>query len=51
MYKKRKTREIVHNAEETFAQQFFNFMRKTPQYVVQVPILEMNLNLGRTTIL
>jgi hypothetical protein len=30
MYKKRKTHEIAHNAEETFAQQFFNFMRKDP---------------------
>jgi hypothetical protein len=28
MYKKCKTHEIAHNAEETFAQQFFNFMRK-----------------------
>jgi hypothetical protein len=34
MYKKHKTQEIAHNAEETFAQQFFNFMRKKPQYVV-----------------
>jgi hypothetical protein len=30
MYKKRKTHKIAHNAEETFAQQFFNFMRKKP---------------------
>jgi hypothetical protein len=30
MYKKRKTKEIVHNVEETFTQQFFNFMRKNP---------------------
>jgi hypothetical protein len=37
LYKKRKTQEISHNAEETFAQQFFNFMRKYPQYVVQIP--------------
>jgi hypothetical protein len=29
MYKKRITHEIMHNAEETFAQQFFNFMRET----------------------
>jgi hypothetical protein len=29
LYKKHKTQQIVHNAEETFAQQFFNFMRKT----------------------
>jgi hypothetical protein len=34
MYKKRKTHEIAHNIEETFEQQFFNFMRKAPQYVV-----------------
>jgi hypothetical protein len=34
LYKKRKTQEIAHNAEETFAQQFFNFMRKNRQYVV-----------------
>jgi hypothetical protein len=48
MYKKRKTHEIAHNAEETFAWQFFNFMRKNPQYVVQMPIPEINLNLGAT---
>jgi hypothetical protein len=48
MYNKRKTHEIVHNAEETFAQQFINFMRKNPQYVVQVPISEINLDLGAT---
>jgi hypothetical protein len=36
----------VHNAEETFAQQFFNFMRKMPQYVMQMP--EINLNLSAT---
>jgi hypothetical protein len=48
MYKKRKTHEIVHNAEETFAQQFFNFIRKSPQYVVQMAILEINLDLGAT---
>jgi phosphoenolpyruvate carboxylase len=29
MHKKRKTQEIAHNAEETFVQQFFNFMIKT----------------------
>jgi hypothetical protein len=46
MYKKHKTHKIVHNTEETFAQQFFNFMRKNPQYVVQVPIPEINLNLS-----
>jgi hypothetical protein len=46
MYKKRKTHEIAHNGEETFAQQFFNFMRKTPQYIVQMPIPEINLNLS-----
>jgi hypothetical protein len=28
MYKKHKTHEITHNTEETFALQFFNFMRK-----------------------
>jgi hypothetical protein len=28
MYKKRKTHVIAHNAEETFTQKFFNFMRK-----------------------
>jgi hypothetical protein len=28
LYKKRKTQEITHNTEETFAQQFFIFMRK-----------------------
>jgi hypothetical protein len=30
LYKKRKTEEIVHNTKETFAQQFFIFMRKKP---------------------
>jgi hypothetical protein len=30
LYKKRKTQEIAHNTEETFAQQFFNFMTKNP---------------------
>jgi phosphoenolpyruvate carboxylase len=30
LYKKRKTHEIAHNTEETFSQQFFNFMRKNP---------------------
>jgi hypothetical protein len=30
MYKKHKSHEIAHNAKETFAQQFFNFMRKKP---------------------
>jgi hypothetical protein len=35
----------VHNTKETFAQQFFNFTRKNPQYVVQMPIPEINLNL------
>jgi hypothetical protein len=48
MDKKCKTHEIAHNVEETFAQQFFNFMRKSPQYVVQMHILEINLNLGAT---
>jgi hypothetical protein len=48
LYKKRKTEEIVHNTKETFAQQFFIFMRKNPQYVVQMPSLEINLDLGAT---
>jgi hypothetical protein len=48
MYKKHKTHEITHNTEETFALQFFNFMRKTPQYVVQMHIPQINLNLGAT---
>jgi hypothetical protein len=38
----------VHNTEETFAQQFFNFMRKNPQYVVQMLILEINFNFSAT---
>jgi hypothetical protein len=46
MCKKRKTHEIVHNDEETFAQHFFNFMRKNPQYITQMPIPEINLDLG-----
>jgi hypothetical protein len=48
LYKKHKTYEIAHNAEQTFAQQFFNFMRKNPQYVVWMPILEINLDIGAT---
>jgi hypothetical protein len=48
LYKKRKTQEIAHNAEETFAQQFFNFMRKPSQYVLQMPSSEINLDLGAT---
>jgi hypothetical protein len=48
LYKKCKTQEIEHNAEETFAQQFFNFMRKIPQYVLQMPIPEINLDLDAT---
>jgi hypothetical protein len=48
MYKKRKTHEIVHNVEETFAQQFFNFMRKNPQYIIQMHIPEINLHLSAT---
>jgi hypothetical protein len=48
MYKKRKTQQIAHNAEETFAQQFFNFMRKNPQYVVQMPSPEIDLDLSAT---
>jgi hypothetical protein len=39
---------MAHDAEDTFAQQFFNFMRKNPQYVVQMPILEINLDLSAT---
>jgi hypothetical protein len=38
----------VHNDEETFAQQFFNFMRKNPQYIMQMPIPEINLDLSVT---
>jgi hypothetical protein len=38
----------VHNTKETFAQQFFNYMRKNPQYVVQMPSLEINLDLSAT---
>jgi predicted N-formylglutamate amidohydrolase len=38
MYKKHKMQEIMHNTEEIFAQQFFNFMRKNPQYVVRMNI-------------
>jgi hypothetical protein len=48
LYKKRKIQEIVHYVEETFAQQFSNFMRKNQQYVVSMPILEINLDLGTT---
>jgi hypothetical protein len=48
LYKKRKTHEVAHNAEEIFAQQFFNFMRKNPQYVVQMPSSGINLDLGAT---
>jgi hypothetical protein len=48
LYKKCKTQEIAHNAEETFAQQLFNFMRKNLQYVVQIPSPEINLDLGVT---
>jgi hypothetical protein len=45
MYKKRTTHEHAHNDEEAFAQQFFNLMKKTPQYVVQMYIPEINLDL------
>jgi hypothetical protein len=48
MYEKCKTHEIAHNAEETFAQQFFNFMRKKPQYFVQMPIPKINLYISVT---
>jgi hypothetical protein len=48
LYKKRKTQEIRHNTEETFAQQFFNFMRENPQHVVRMPSPEINLDLGAT---
>jgi hypothetical protein len=48
LYKKRKTQEIAHNTEEIFAQQFFNFMRKNPQYVVQMTSSEINLDLSAT---
>jgi hypothetical protein len=47
MYKKHKTQDR-HNAEETFAQQFLNFMRTNPQYVVRMPSPEINLDLGGT---
>jgi hypothetical protein len=50
MYKKRKSQdEDVHPAcinEEECAQQFFNFMKKNPQYVVQVHVPEINLDVG-----
>jgi hypothetical protein len=48
LYKKRKTQEIAHNTEETFAQKIFNFLRKAPQYVVQMPSPEINLDLDAT---
>jgi hypothetical protein len=48
LYKKHKTYEIAHNTEDTFAQQFFIFTRKNPQYVVHMPIPEINLDLGAT---
>jgi hypothetical protein len=48
LYKKRTIQEIAHNAEETFVQQFFNFMRKTPQYDVQMPSEKINLDLNAT---
>jgi hypothetical protein len=48
MLKKHKTQEIEHNAEETFAQQFFNFMRQNPQYVVQMLSPKINLDLSAT---
>jgi hypothetical protein len=48
IYKKRKPQDLAHNTEETFAQQFFNFMRKNPQYVMQMPSPEINLDLGAT---
>jgi hypothetical protein len=38
----------VHNTKKSFAQQFFNFLRTNPQYVVQMPILEIKLDLGAT---
>jgi hypothetical protein len=49
LYKKRRTHEPTHNDEEAFAQQLFNFMRKkTPQYVVQMPVPKINLDLDGT---
>jgi hypothetical protein len=48
LYKNCKTQEIVHNTKETFAQQFFNFMRKNPQYVVHMPITEIAHNTKET---
>jgi hypothetical protein len=47
LYKKSKTQEIAHNTEEIFAQQFFNFMRKNPQFA-QDASPEINLDLGAT---
>jgi hypothetical protein len=48
MYKKHKIQEIVNNDEEKFVQQFFNFMRKNLQYIMQIPSSEINLDLGAT---
>jgi hypothetical protein len=52
MYKKRKSHdEDVQPArinEEEFAQQFFNFMRKNPQYLVQAHVPEINLDVNGT---
>jgi hypothetical protein len=46
LYRKHKTDESTHKNEEAFAHQFFNFMRKNSQYIVQMPIPEINLDLG-----
>jgi hypothetical protein len=48
LYKKHKTHEIAHKAEETFAQQCFNFMRKNLLYIVQMPITGINLDFSAT---
>jgi hypothetical protein len=45
LYKKQRTHKPTYNDEEAFAQQFFNFMRKNLQYIVQMPVLEINLDL------
>jgi hypothetical protein len=40
---------LIFLIEDTFAQQFFYFMRKNPQYVVHMSIPEIKLDLGATT--
>jgi hypothetical protein len=50
MYKKRgrhdEDAEPANNNEEQFAHQFFNFLRKHPELVMQVPVPEVNLDIG-----